>query len=223
MTYKDLTNGTKSIRILLQGVLECTYFIGNKCAFCLSDSIRRKVYMSSRIIAAVRNNEEFEIAVNSGADIIFMLSTNIENIKKEAECAHKNGKRLFVHIDLAEGVGKDEYGIRFVKKMGIDGIISTRTNLIKLAKKEGLCTVQRFFIVDSKSVETTLETVKNANPDMIEIMPGIMPKVIKKIKSHVDIPLVAGGLIENVKEIKDALMSGAVAISTGKKEFWESV
>lgn len=179
--------------------------------------------MNSRIVAAVRNREELNIAVNSGVDIIFVLSTNIENIKNELDLVHKAGKRFFVHIDLADGIGKDEYGIRYVKGLGVDGIISTRSNLIKLAKKEGLCTVQRFFIVDSHSVQTTLETVKNSNPDMIELMPGIVSKVIKRIKSEVDTPIVAGGLIENVKEIKDALLNGAVAISTGKKEFWEKV
>lgn len=179
--------------------------------------------MSSRIIAAVRNADELNDAVKSGTDIIFMLSTNIESIKNQADFAHSHNKRFLVHIDLAEGIGKDEYGIRFIKSLGVDGIISTRTNLIKLAKKEGLFCVQRFFIVDSQSVETTLETVKNSNPDMIEIMPGTISKVIKRIKKEIDIPVVAGGLIESVKEIKDALLGGAVAISTGKKEFWESL
>ena len=62
--------------------------------------------------------------------MIFMLNPNIEDIKAQAEMAHNNGKKFFIHIDLAEGIGKDEYGIRFVKNVGVDGIISRRTNII---------------------------------------------------------------------------------------------
>lgn len=176
--------------------------------------------MNKRIIAAVRNNYELEEAVKSDVWMIFMLAPNIEDIKGQAELVHKAGKKLFIHIDLAEGIGKDEYGMRFAKKAGVDGIISTRTNIIKLASKLGICTVQRFFIVDSQSVNTSIETAKQSKADMIEIMPGTVAKVIKKLKSELSMPIVAGGLIETREEIEEAINCGAAAISTGKKEFW---
>lgn len=88
-----------------------------------------------KIIAAIRNAEELNSALESKADIVFMLSTNIEKLKEQIELVRKNGKKLFVHIDLADGIGKDEYGIKYVKNLGVDGIISTRINMIKLAKK----------------------------------------------------------------------------------------
>lgn len=105
-----------------------------------------------RIIAAVRSDEELLAAGALKTEIIVMLPPNIDNIKRQAETVHNSGKKLFIHLDLAVGIGKDEYGIRFAKNQGIDGIISTRTNIIKLAKKENLFTVQRFFAVDSQSV-----------------------------------------------------------------------
>jgi glycerol uptake operon antiterminator len=55
---------------------------------------------------------------------------------------------------------------------------------------------------------------------MIEIMPGTVTKVIKRLKRELGMPIVAGGLIESLSEINDALESGASAVSTGKKEFW---
>lgn len=176
-----------------------------------------------KIIAATRNAEEFNFALESKADIVFMLSTNIEELKEQIDMVHKNGKKLFVHIDLADGVGKDEYGIKYVKNLGVDGIISTRINMIKLAKKHGIYTVQRFFIVDTHSVKTTVETVKASKPDMIEIMPGTVPKIIKKLKTELDMPIVAGGLVETKDEIRDAIVSGAEAVSTGKKELWDII
>ena len=174
-----------------------------------------------KVIAAVRDSEQLLLAANSGADMIFMLTPNITKLKSHIEIAHNAGKKLFVHIDLAEGIGKDEYGIQFVRDLGADGIISTRTNMIRIAKKIGMYTIQRFFIVDSHSVETTIESAKVSKADMIEIMPGTISKVIENLKKELDMPIVAGGLIETTKEIEDAHICGATAISTGKKEFWE--
>ena len=36
-------------------------------------------------------------------------------------------------------------------------------------------------------------------------------------------PIVAGGLIETKEEIAEAIISGAEAVSTGKKELWEII
>lgn len=173
-----------------------------------------------KIIAAVRSNDEFLIALDSKVDIIFMLSPNIADINEQANLSHKAGKKMFIHLDLAEGIGKDVHGIRFAKEQGVDGIISTRTNIIKNAKRENMFTIQRFFAVDSQSVYTAIDAAKSSNADMIEIMPGTMTKVIKTLKKELDIPVVAGGLIETKEEIEDAIFCGAIAVSTGKKEFW---
>lgn len=175
-----------------------------------------------RIIAAARSHDDLVQATNSEVDIIFMLAPNIAELKSQAELIHKMGKKLFVHIDLAEGIGKDEYGIRFAKEQGVDGIISTRTNIIKLARKVGMFTVQRFFIVDSHSIDTSIETLKTSKADMIEIMPGTIAKVIKRFKTELEVPIVAGGLIETKEEIEEAIFCGATAVSTGKKELWRN-
>ncbi len=173
-----------------------------------------------KIFAAVRTEEELDLAISSEIETVFMLSTNIEEVGAQIEKAHKKGKKLFVHIDLAEGVGKDEYGIRYLKNLGVDGIISTRTNLIKQAKKAGIYTVQRFFIVDSHSVGTTLDAIKIGKPDMIEIMPGIVTKVIKRIQEETDAPIVAGGLFSSIEEMEKALEDGASGVSASTKTLW---
>ena len=172
------------------------------------------------IIAATRNSEEFKKALNSKVNIIFMLTPNIADIKKQAQSAHELGKKLFIHLDFAEGIGKDEYGIRFAKEQGVDGIISTRANIIKIAKKEGLFALQRFFIVDSQSINTTVETLKSSKANMIEIMPGNNPKAVKRLKEKVDVPIIAGGLIETEEETAEIINSGAFAVSTGAEVLW---
>lgn len=174
----------------------------------------------SKIIAAVRTEEEFERAINSKANMIFHLSPDLHTLESMAKTAHKNKKMLFIHLDLATGIGKDKSGIMFAKNAGIDGIVSTRVNVIKAARECKMFTVQRFFIVDSHSVDTTIEAIKTAKPDMIEIMPGIITKTIKKLTQTVKVPVIAGGLIDCREEIDEIINSGATAVSTGKQELW---
>ena len=174
-----------------------------------------------RIIPAVRNDAELSDALNSDCGLIFDLNPDLLTLKKRVDAVHSSGKKIYIHFDLAGGIGKDKTGMIYVKAVGVDGIISTRVNIIKLAHEVGLFTVQRFFIVDSHSIDTTVDSAKTAKPDMIEIMPGILSKVIKNIKKKLDTPIIAGGLIETKEEAENILKSGASAISTGNKLLWK--
>ena len=173
-----------------------------------------------RIISATRSDEEFLKALSCVPEVIFDLDPDLMNVSAKVKKAHEAGKKYLLHLDLSKGLGRDESGIRFLKRVGADGIISTKVNVIKMAREQGLCTVQRFFIVDSHSLTTTVESVKTSRPDMIEIMPGTLTKVISRLKKSVDVPIIAGGLIETEGEVKEALESGAAAVSTAKKELW---
>ena len=173
------------------------------------------------VIAAVRTDEEFECALGKDISVVFDLNPDLITISKKVKKAHDAGKKLFVHMDLAAGIGKDKSGVVFAKHIGVDGIISTRVNIIKIARELGVFTVQRFFIVDSHSIETTIDALKASKADMIEVMPGIVYKVIDNLHSRVDVPIIAGGLIQTAEEIRNALSHGATAVSTGNKKLWE--
>ncbi len=179
--------------------------------------------MNKIIISAIRSDEEFFAAIKAKPEMIFDLSPDIATVLPKLKRAHEKGKKLYIHIDLAKGVGKDESGIKYLHVLGVDGIISTKASLIKFAREQGLPTVQRFFILDSRSVETTIETMRSSCPDMIEIMPGVIPKIIKKLESLTDTPIIAGGLIETKDEMLDAFSAGADAVSTGKQSLWGEV
>ncbi len=172
------------------------------------------------IIAATRSDDEFRAAVKATPAIIFDLAPDLMTVAAKTRHAHEKEKQLYLHLDLAHGIGRDESGLRYLARFGVDGIISTKSSLIKQAREQGLKTVQRFFILDSRSVETTLEALRTSHPDMMEIMPGISPKTISKLVSLTAIPLIAGGLIETSEEVTEALTAGAFAVSTGCHALW---
>ena len=172
-----------------------------------------------KIIAAVKD-DSFDLALSTSVEWIFDLSPDISNIEQRAYLCHKKNKKYFIHFDLALGIGKDKSGLAFVFDTGVDGIISTRVNIIKMAREVGLFTIERFFIVDSHSIDTTVESIKSARPDMIEIMPGTLYKVITRLSKSVQTPIIAGGLIETYEEIDGAISAGALAVSTSREVFW---
>ena len=93
--------------------------------------------------------------------------------------------------------------------------------MIRAAREIGLLTVQRFFIVDSHSVDTAVESIKIAKPDIVEIMPGVVQKKIKEFAEKVDTPILAGGLIEFETEVDCAISAGAQAVSTASQKLWD--
>ena len=170
------------------------------------------------VIAAIGDNKWHQ-ALESPVRILFYMSANLLTIEERIRQAHAAQKYIMIHLDLAEGIGKDRTGIRYLAECGADGIISTKAQSIRWAKEQGLFTVQRFFAVDSNGMESIGEVFRNTNPDLMEIMPGVVTKVIKHFADS-GVPVIAGGLIETKSEVTDALSAGAIAVSIGKKELW---
>ena len=123
------------------------------------------LFSRRKVAAAVRTEADFQAALNSEVDVVFMHGTNLLTLDEQIERAHNAGKKLFIHMDFAEGIGKDRYGLEFLAKQGVDGILTTRTNVVKAAKEYGLITVQRFFIVDSHSLGTSVDSIKICQTD----------------------------------------------------------
>ncbi|MGI5893332.1 MAG: glycerol-3-phosphate responsive antiterminator [Candidatus Merdivicinus sp.] len=175
----------------------------------------------SPVIAAVRQRSEIVHAAKSPCEVVFLLCGEILTIQEDVALLHQADKLVFIHTDLLGGIGRDAPAIEFLaKSVQPDGIISTRSQLIRCAKERGLLTVQRFFLLDSQSAATTAETAAASRPDMAEIMPGICPRIIQALHHQMRIPLIAGGMISEKEDIFAALSAGAAGVSTSSKLLW---
>jgi len=170
------------------------------------------------VIAAVRQ-DTLPAAIASPAEVIFHLGADLMSIPDAVQAVHNAGKHIFIHIDLAEGLGKDRAAVDYLAKCGADGIISTRAQLIRYAKEAGLLTVQRFFALDSQGIMAIDEMLESSRPDMMELMPGVIPKLIRRFSSG-PIPVIAGGLVQCKTEVTEAISAGAAAVSTGTQILW---
>ncbi|MBL4937394.1 glycerol-3-phosphate responsive antiterminator [Clostridium sp. YIM B02515] len=173
------------------------------------------------VIAAIRNDSDLNKAIFSNAEVVFVLYGNLMNVKDICEKLKAAKKIVFIHLDMIEGLRGDVFGIEYIKQYADPyGIITTKPTNIRHAKQFGLCTIQRIFIIDSLSLETGIKNIREVTPDAVEVMPGIASKIINIIQNKVKAPIIAGGLINNKKDVIEALSSGAVAISTSSSELW---
>ena len=98
--------------------------------------------------------------------------------------------------------------------------ITTKPTLIKRAKELGLFTILRLFLIDSMAYENIDRQVKSSRPDLIEILPALMPKVIAKVCQSTSTPVIAGGLVSEKEDILALLDAGATSISSTNEKIW---
>jgi glycerol uptake operon antiterminator len=180
----------------------------------------RKVLEENPIVAAVKDNEDLEVALKSDLKVIFVLFGNIISIKDISKKIFENNKIGILHIDLVEGLSSSEFALKFLKEnTDFKGVISIKPQVLRNAKKIGFIAIQRVFMIDSLSKENMKNhLVKEC--DAVEILPGLLFKIIKELSSTLDKPLIAGGLISDKEDVVETLKSGATCISTTKKEIW---
>ena len=182
----------------------------------------RDYFREHPIIASIRNDSDFKYALNSKTAALFILYGDIFNLPLIMKKCKEHNKLVFLHMDLIKGVGRDREGIMYLAKKELcNGIVTTKNNLINIAKKEGLIAIQRLFLLDSAALKSGEQLIKNNTPDAVEILPGIAaPYFIKHTYKELLCPVIAGGLISNKSEIEELLRKGVMAVSTSIKELW---
>ncbi len=172
------------------------------------------------VIAAAKNEEDLRHSLGTDCRVVFVLYGNVANIPDIIERIDKAGKTPVVHIDLVDGLAAREPAIDYIRlRTTAAGIISTKGVLIKRAREVGLIAIQRFFLLDSMALTNIEKQVKANQPDLIEVIPGAMPKVIRGLTQELSLPVIAGGLIRDREDAENALAAGARAISSSNAEF----
>lgn len=173
------------------------------------------------ILPAIREIKDIEKLSRMNYDTVVILDTHIGHLSNILALLKAAGKKAFIHIDLIKGLSVDEAAVEYViQKYKPAGIISTKPKLIKKAKHLKVTTILRVFILDTSALNRSLKLIDQADPDFVEVMPGIASKVINRVKESTSKPIIAGGLIETVEEVETALAHGAYAVTTSSRTLW---
>lgn len=182
----------------------------------------KEILERNPVIPAIKNKENLNEAINSNSEIIFVIMSNLINIDEIVSELKEKGKIVFIHIDMVEGLSNSSYGIEYlINRTKFDGIITTKHNIVSFANKNKIPVIQRFFILDSFSFKNTVIHIRENKPSAVEILPGVMPKIIKRICNLVNIAVITGGLVDDKEDIINALAAGAEGVSTTKPELWK--
>ena len=178
------------------------------------------------VIAAVKRDAGLQAAVEmEEIQVIFVLYGDVCTIPEILERIKAAGKKAMVHIDLIAGLSAKEISVEFIaRQTRADGIITTKPALVRRAKELGIFAVLRFFVIDSlalKNIENLEMQCGTSRPDFIEVLPGVMPKVLGRIAKVSRIPMIAGGLITEKEDVIAALSVGAIAVSSTNQDVWK--
>lgn len=176
---------------------------------------------SSPIIAAIKDMEGLEQALQSDCRVVFTLFGDLMNIAEITRRVKESGRAVLVHMDLVDGLGARDVSADFIAgNTAADGVITTKLNLVRRADECGLLAVQRFFLLDSKSLGNIYRQYPKDSACAIELLPGLMPKIIGRIAQKSSLPIIAGGLISDKEDVVAALSAGACAVSTTNPDIW---
>ena len=149
------------------------------------------------VLPAVKDTGRLEACLAQPAGVVFLLCGDILNIDRLIDRVHQAGKYAVVHADLVAGLAPREIAVDFLHRCGADGIISTRPMLLRRGRE-----------------------TEGGMPDVIEILPGTLCKVLRRLSRELPVPLIAGGLLSDKADVLAALGAGALCVSASDESLW---
>ena len=181
-----------------------------------------RVLKVNPVIPAVRGRDgDLERALAGDHAAIFVLGGDVFRILERVRRRPYRRPFICVNVDMVGGVASDASGIGFLARE-VDGVISTHRKVVEIARSNGALAIQRLFAIDTSAVERGLKVLRQADPDAVEILPGLaFPEIVESYRAALNKPVLAGGLIKDRPTAAAILEAGAVGISTSDHRLWK--
>lgn len=175
-----------------------------------------------KMIASVKEAKVLEKALAADVGAVVLSIGTIGVIHRYVDLFKEQNHAVFLHLERIGGISQDREGMAYLaNSVKPTGIVTTKNSLVRLAKKMGLLTIQRLFLVDSDSIKSGIQSVNDTQPDAVEIMPALLPEFIREFRQELNCPIIAGGLLRDREQMVRALEHGAIAVSLGNHQLWK--
>ncbi|KIL44983.1 glycerol-3-phosphate responsive antiterminator [Jeotgalibacillus soli] len=179
-------------------------------------------FNGQQMLPAIRSMKDFDKMLKYPFHYGVFLDLHVGMLKSVFDYARSKNREMFLHLDLIHGLSSDEHATEYIcQTIRPYGIISTRGSVIKKARQLGVRAIMRTFVIDSSALERSIQLIHKTDPDYIEVLPGVVPKVIERIRMETGKPIIAGGLIDTTEEVDLAIKAGASAITSSSTALWE--
>lgn len=130
------------------------------------------------VIAAVKDDSGLDRALDSDVSVLFLLYGDILTIRDTVARVREAGKRVFVHLDLIEGLSTREISADFIaRSTAADGVISTRPALTRRARELGLVAHPADLPAGLHGTEKCgTALLPGECPTLVEVLPGLSPR-----------------------------------------------
>ena len=178
--------------------------------------------IKQNVLPAITNHKVLRKFLESNLEYGILMNFQLAQLPDLVSLMKKNNKKVIVHQELIRGLARDEFGALFlIQNLNVDGIITSKANVVTLCNKRNVTSILRIFLKDSLSLNQSIEIANKTLPNYVEILPSSAIMMIDEIKEELKTELIFSGLIQTEEQAKDCLNKGAVAISTSNPEFWD--
>ncbi len=176
----------------------------------------------TRIIPTVRSPEFLIPAATAPGKIVYFLCGDPDSLPQMVDVVVSNGKVAIINLDLVSGLSRDAAAIGFLARHKVQGIISTHVEPLRAARHLGLFVIERTFLLDSAALQSSLHSLEQFVPDALEVLPAVVaPRMVTTLQELCpDLPVIAGGLVQTLREIEDLVTQGVSAVSLSESSLW---
>lgn len=178
---------------------------------------------SATVIPSVHRLAALDRALEADAPAVLLTDAHIGNVHALADRCHEAGKAILVRPDLMEGLRADKLGLTILAKdIGVDGIFTGSAATARLAQQAGMSVYWRFFLLDSRALETAVVQAAHSLCDGFELVPcpAALAQGAPLIDEAGDRPVIAGGFV-NSREVASSLFAaGFSGVTTSEQSLW---
>jgi len=175
------------------------------------------------MLPAVRDGSSLNQALDLGYRQVLIERGSLLAMVGPLASAARQGIAIFVNLDAVEGLAPDSAALAFLATdLGLSGVLSVKSHLLRDASRFRLRTVQRIHALDSTGLETGLNSIVSPPPYAIAVAPAVaIPAVMPTIRATTRTPIWGTGFITSVEQANDVLAAGADVVSSGRLEVWQ--
>lgn len=169
---------------------------------------------------AVTTDEQFDRALLSPAEVLFVLRANGLELGHLVGRAHERGKLVAVHLDLIAGLRSDRAAVGWLARSGADAVITSHGHLVAAIKNQSMVAVQRLLAAHRSQLSAGLASIARSEPDVVEFLPGVVLPQVRNLLPRQGPPMLAGGFVRTPDDVRAILAAGALAVTTSRENLW---
>lgn len=187
---------------------------------CVTFSLFLFNMFGQTLIPAIKSETHLQEFLKSPYSYGILLNFTLSEILEIIPKIHAHQKHVLLHLELTKGLSNDEYGaIYAIQSLKVDGLISTKSSVIKLCKKRNVIGIFRLFLKDRMALDHNLNQLMTIKPLVVEVLP-VMPDYIREITQKCESHVITGGLITEQTQIDEAIAAGASSVTVSKYSLW---